>query len=85
MTNLVNVEDELINAVVNQVNSSGFTDDILQEVGYLIDTENNLDNEMAVLSQEGLANDAVFQQDLADLVGIQQSLTQLIQQAAAGY
>ena len=42
VTNLVNVEQELTTAVLNQINSSGFTDAILQEVGNLIDAENNL-------------------------------------------
>ena len=75
MTTLVNAESQLVTLLTPNIAAA-----TQQEVQMLIDAEGQFANELTQLANDGLASDAVFQQDLATVVSIDSDLTNLLAQ-----
>jgi hypothetical protein len=82
VTGLINVEETLVNAVFQQVGSTttGGGHGIRHEVRQLVNIDSALTKDLTRLGNQGLASDAMFQQDLTNLVAIESELTQILTQ-----
>jgi hypothetical protein len=82
VTGLINVEEALVNAVFQELDSTptGGDNGLRLEVRQLINLDGALTNDLTRLANQGLASDAVFQQDLTTLVTIESELTQILTQ-----
>jgi hypothetical protein len=82
VTGLINAEEALVNAVFQKLSSgsSGGGHGLRHEVRQLVHLDGALTRDLSRLANQGLANDAVFQQDLTNLVSIESELTQILTQ-----
>src|SRR5262249_26111657 len=81
VTGLVNAEEALVNAVFTELGSTPpVTRGIRREVRQLVNIDGALTTDLTQLAKQGLSGDAVFQQDLTNLVGIETELTQILTQ-----
>jgi hypothetical protein len=82
VTGLINVEQALVNAVFQQLNSTttggGHHHHIRREVRHLINLDGALTTDLTRLANQGLSSDPVYQQDLTNLVNIESELTQIL-------
>jgi hypothetical protein len=81
VTGLVNAEEALVNAVFQEIGSTTppvVTRGLRREVRQLVNIDSGLTTEMTQLANQGLSGDAVFQQDLTNLVSIESELTQIL-------
>jgi hypothetical protein len=80
VTGLINAEESLVNAVEQQISAGSTGHHIRREVRQLINIDAHLTRELTQLSNQGLSNDAVFQQDVVSLVNLEGQLTQILTQ-----
>jgi hypothetical protein len=81
VTGVIDAEQALANAVFQELSSAptgGHA--IRREVRELIAIDSALTTDLTRLANQGLSGDAVFQQDLTNLVSIQSELTQILTQ-----
>jgi hypothetical protein len=81
VTGLIDAEQALVNGVSEHLSSASTGGGgIRHEVRELINLDGFLARDLTRLANQGLSADAVFQQDLTNLVSLESELTQILTQ-----